>query len=419
MPRCFDGLVSSTSFATSRSRELWWTPLIGTDGTPATEPTQAFQFLLIGPENPGSADLRRHPPQDPPAVMPVPQGVDRHLQFPRQVAQSPLVAAEVLGADPPSRSRAKQPPAHQELLDDRPSELRRAVWGMKAFAVEPPGDLSGRGPGSPQLDHAITQGLIIAELLIFLNGTTNLVPALQAASPADRHVDPLGWSADAHGDPFHQEPNDRLPVLDRGAGGMPQPRQVTGPRFDPLAVGGGRLSRRVGLEPVILFLQTALFPQGLLPAPLQLAGHQAVLGLDGVVLASRALGLDPRPFQPLLPVLVQPLAVALQIGNGLKTQLQLGRLENLQHLLGDQRLERAGGENLAERFAVFERSSLAPIIDRGSFGVVGDLHPPPAPAAIHRPLKSDGPPRGTPTAVGRQRLAARRSWLDKYRSQVM
>ena len=216
---------------------------------------------------------------------------------------------------------------------------------MKAFAVEPLGDLSGRGPGSPQLDHAIAQGLIIAELLIFLNGTTNLVPALQAASPADRHVDPLGLSADAHGDPFHQEPDDRLPVLDRGAGGVPQPRQVTGPRFDPLAVGGGRLSRRVGLEPVILFLQTALFPQGLLPAPLQLAGHQAVLGLDGVVLASRALGLDPRPFQPLLPVLVQPLAFALQIGNGLKTQFQLGRLEDLQHLLGDQRLERAAGEN--------------------------------------------------------------------------
>src|SRR5271157_2076395 len=46
MPRCFGGLVSSISFATSRSRELWWTPLIGTDGTPGREPPQAFQFLL-------------------------------------------------------------------------------------------------------------------------------------------------------------------------------------------------------------------------------------------------------------------------------------------------------------------------------------------------------------------------------------
>src|SRR5437588_4510126 len=154
MPRCFGGLVSSTSFATSRSRELWWTPLIGTDGTPGTEPTQAFQFLLVGPENPGSADLRRHPPQDPPTVMPVPQRVDRHLQFPRHVAQSPLMAAEVSGADPPSCSRAKQPPAHQELLDDRPRERSRAGRGIKALAIEPPGDLSGRGSGSPQFDHA-------------------------------------------------------------------------------------------------------------------------------------------------------------------------------------------------------------------------------------------------------------------------
>ena len=99
------------------------------------------------------------------------------------------MAAEVFRADPPSRTWAQQPLADEELLDDGPSELRRAAGRMKAFAVEPPGDLSGRGPRSPQLDHAIAQDLIIAELFILINGTTNLVPALLAACPADRHVD--------------------------------------------------------------------------------------------------------------------------------------------------------------------------------------------------------------------------------------
>ena len=106
---------------------VWWTPLIGADGR--QEGSRAgVQFRLVGPENPGSAHLRRHSPQDPPTVMPVTQGVDRHLQFPRQVADSPLVAAEVLGADPPSRTRAEQPPAHQELLDDGPVNFG-GRWG--------------------------------------------------------------------------------------------------------------------------------------------------------------------------------------------------------------------------------------------------------------------------------------------------
>ena len=219
---------------------------------------------------------------------------------------------------------------------------------MKAFAVQPPGDSPVVVPARRN-SIMRSQDLIIAELLIFINGTTNLVPALQAACPADRHVDPLGLSTNAHGDPFHQEPDDRLPVLDRGAGGIPQPRQVTGPRsirWRSAAVGSRgasawnrsycssrpRCSRRACSQRV--------------PAH----GHQAVLGST----ADMASCAGPRS----APV---PTAFASARPAAAVRDPDRQRLENttpawpargLQHLLGDQRLKRAAGESLAERFAV-------------------------------------------------------------------
>src|SRR5207249_3005550 len=153
----------------------------------------------------------------------------------------------------------------------------------------------GRHAGTPQVDHAIAEGAIIAELLIFLDWTTDFVPGLQAAEPADGNGDPLRSTADAHGDPLDQAADEGLPVLDRGVGVMPHLRYLGGQSLDGSAIGGGQFARRLGPEAVILLLQLALLPQGLLPASLQLASDQAVLGLDGVILPRRALGLDPRP----------------------------------------------------------------------------------------------------------------------------
>ena len=64
------------------------------------------------------------------------------------------------------------------------------------------------------------------------------------------------------------------------------------------SVSRSQLPRYLGDHAVILFLQLALFPKGLFPAPLQLAGHQAVFRLDGMVLPRRSFGLDSRPFHP-------------------------------------------------------------------------------------------------------------------------
>ncbi len=154
-----------------------------------------------------------------------------------------------------------------------------------------------------------------------------------------------------------------------------------------MAIGRRQFPRPSGQEAIVLFLQLALVPQRLFPPPFQLAGHQAVLGLDAVVLSSRMVGRDPGSLQALLPVLIQPLPLALEIGHGLDTQLQRSRLKGPQDFRGDQHLQRLARQALAHRLATLNRSTIAQIIDRLPLGVVGDPHPPPAPPARHQPAQ--------------------------------
>ena len=137
------------------------------------------------------------------------------------------------------------------------------------------------------------------------------------------------------------------------------------------ALSHGRLFSR---EPIVLFLQVALLPQCLLPAPFQLAGNQAIFRLDGVILPGRSIGLDLGPFQPLLPVLVEPLALPLEISQGLLVQFQSRWLNRSQHFLGDQGLEVRCRETLTRRLERFYIVIRTDIICRYSLGVVVNPH---------------------------------------------
>jgi hypothetical protein len=126
-----------------------------------------------------------------------------------------------LGADPRGRPRAQQPLTYQERVDDVPIELVRTTGRAEAVTVKPLCDLLGRRTGSAQLDHSVAKRTIVAELLIFHNGASKIVSALRSPGPADRHIDPFGFSPDGHGDPLHQAADDRLPLLDRGVSPSP------------------------------------------------------------------------------------------------------------------------------------------------------------------------------------------------------
>ena len=145
-----------------------------------------------------------------------------------------------------------------------------------------------------------------------------------------------------------------------------------------------RARRRGPLTPVpfVLGLQARLLGQGLLPGAFERAGHQAVLGLDRVVLAPRPIDLVARPFQALLPVTLQRRAFGLEVGRDGEADLEGRRPHRLQDQLGHQRVERRGGERLAQ------------------WGVVDRFHGPAQVACVFRrsrPLNSNRKPATVPT----------------------
>src|SRR5579883_3058510 len=226
VPRGVRVPVVPTLVGASRGRELRGTPLFVTAPMPGTESAEPVELPVVRPEDPRPLDRRRLPPQDPSPMLPTAQRVDRHPELARQVAQPPLMTAKLLALDPLDGSRSQPAQSSQKLIDHEPVELSRDPRRTKSLLIEPLGDLGAGGTAFPQLDHTIAEGFIIAELLIFLHRTSDLVPRLQAAEPANRGVDPLRLPPDRHRDSFHQAADDRLPILDRRAGAVPHLRQV-------------------------------------------------------------------------------------------------------------------------------------------------------------------------------------------------
>src|SRR5215467_2231144 len=122
-----------------------------------------------------------------------------------------------------------------------------------------------------------------------------------AARPADGDVNPLTVALHRDGDPLHQQPDDALPVGRRRARRLPQRRQVSRQRADLLTLRRSQPRRLAAAEARVPLLLPPLLLQRLFPTPLQLAGHQPVLRLNGVVLPPRALRLVTRALQLLLP----------------------------------------------------------------------------------------------------------------------
>ena len=116
-------------------------------------------------------------------------------------------------------------------------------------------------------------------------------------------------------------------------GRVPECRNVGGDRQDPTAFLLREPRRLFIQESIIFFLQIALCTQRLLPLLLQAPSHQAILGLDGLVLAFGTLDLIGGTLEPLLPVPVEALAFPLHVLDRLQAQLQGRRLQGPKDLL--------------------------------------------------------------------------------------
>jgi hypothetical protein len=76
------------------------------------------------------------------------------------------------------------------------------------------------------------------------------------------------------------------------------------------------------------------------PAAFQFARHQAMFGIDRRVLSPCLYDFVARTRAPLLPVVVELLALALDVRRSRETQLQRRGRDDLQQSLDDQRLQR-------------------------------------------------------------------------------
>ena len=119
----------------------------------------------------------------------------------------------------------------------------------------------------------------------------------------------------------------------------------------------------------------------MLPAPLQFPHHQSVLRLNGVILPRRPVGLEAGTLQSLLPVTVEPLALAPEILAGVQAEFQCSRLQRPEHQLCDQVVQPLARQALAGGLGVLDRGSLARIAGVLRAAGVGNLHAPPTPAA--------------------------------------
>jgi len=73
----------------------------------------------------------------------------------------------------------------------------------------------------------------------------------------------------------------------------------------------------------VLLDQIAMGTEPPLPRLLQRAGHQPILGLHGLVLPPRPVGLEPGTLQLLQPLALGQVELALQVGGDAEADLQL------------------------------------------------------------------------------------------------
>src|SRR5262245_26297826 len=132
------------------------------------------------------------------------------------------------------------------------------------------------------------------------------MPAALTPYPADGHVHALAIAPHPDDHLLDQQADDPLPVCCRRARCLPQRRQVLRQRPNLLTLDRRSPLRLAAAEPRVFLLPPPLLLERLLPAALQLPGHQPVLGLDRVVLPPCPLRLVAGALQFLLPQLVQP-----------------------------------------------------------------------------------------------------------------
>src|SRR6188472_2692926 len=211
----------------------------------------------------------------------------------------------------------------------------------------------------------------------------------RAALPDDLDLGATRLVADGDDDLGDQRAQQLLAVT-RGRGlGRPQARQVARDARERLALLGTQRFRAAAFELGELAALALQRGQRQFEPAFERARHEPVLGLAGVELAPRPLGLELGALDG-EPLTVQALVVAaLELADRFHRSAQPGRGDGLQEGARDRLLEPQAAERLARAVGAVELVGAhariarhAPVVAR-----IGDLHPPPTTPAAHDALQ--------------------------------
>ena len=113
-----------------------------------------------------------------------------------------------------------------------------------------------------------------------------------AAVPADHQIKRIILDADDN--LVNQSPHDALARRPRHALAAPSPVEISAKRHKPRAISRSQIGGGIRRQSLQLGLQIADDRQALVPAVLQFGGDKAIVGVDGIVLTTRAADLVAR-----------------------------------------------------------------------------------------------------------------------------
>ena len=190
--------------------------------------------------------------------------------------------------------------------------------------VENRGDLAIHLLLPVKLGNALPETVLIGVLLVALHAPLQPMFACGASLPIDPDPDVTTSPLLIQRNALDHQPHDLLAVRRSGGRGAPKVRQLFAERQYLRSIVVGDRDRLLATPCVVFLLDPVRAPQSLLPDSLQRASDQAVLRLDGVILASRALGLVAGALASKRPLPLELPASPLRSGPSQRSRARSG-----------------------------------------------------------------------------------------------
>src|SRR5262249_49064679 len=201
------------------------------------------------------------------------------------------------------------------------------------------------------------------------------VMSLCSSGPANVKLHALASVNDVDDDSIEYLPENFLLVHQSRMRRIPKGWDVRGEMSNLCSLFLLQQVRLIPKQALVFLLKQSFLYQLLFPLALKLSRYEPILWLYAVILASCSLGFVLGALQPLLPELVQLLALSFNGGSCFETQFERRRLQGLQSLLTHKRIQGCTRKTLATLVPVVRQHATAPVYVLPTVSPVSNAHP--------------------------------------------